>query len=146
MTRLSGSFNGSANWVTTVPQKDVPGHEVTIMEITGTQSSQDALWNNSRITYWGVGDTIAGNGTQRGCYVNQHIEGDSDRGFFEARITAKGNEMFLEGTWTLTGGTGRFEGATGGGTFRSRAISPSEVECSWEGQYQTGATTRGAGR
>jgi hypothetical protein len=146
MTKLSGSFKGKANWLTTIPQSDVSGHEVSIIEIRGKQSSQDAQWNNATVTYWGVGDLIAGNGEQRGCFVNQHADGDTDRGFFEGRVTTTGGKTTLEGTWTITGGTGKFTGATGNGKFRTQVISPTELECSWDGQYQTAELGRGAGR
>jgi len=145
MSKMSGSFNARANWLTTIPQRDVAGHEVSMAEIAGTQRSDDPHWNNASVTYWGVGDTISGNGTQRGCYVNQHADGDTDRGTFEARVTTTGNKTSLEGTWTMTGGTGKFNGATGGGTFRSQVLSPTQVECKWEGEYQAAEARRGAG-
>lgn len=145
MPKMSGSFNGRANWLTTIPQRDVAGHEVNLVEIAGKQKSEDPHWNNANVTYWGVGDVIAGNGTQRGCYSNQHADGDYDRGTFEARVTTTGGQPVMEGTFTITSGTGKFNGVTGGGTFRSRLISATEVECTWNGEYQTVEAKRGAG-
>jgi hypothetical protein len=146
MTKISGSFKGKATWLTTIPQPDVAGHEVSVVEITGVQKSEDPHWNNANVTYWGVADAIAGNGAQVGCYSNRHADGDYDRGAFEARVITAAGKTSLEGTWTMTSGTGRFNGATGHGTFRSRALSASEVECAWDGEYQTVEARRGAGR
>lgn len=145
MPKLSGSFNAKTTWLTTIPQGDVAGHEVSMMQIAGMQKSEDPLWNNASITYWGVGDLIAGNGTQRGCFLNKHADGDYDRGTFEARVATTGDKTHMEGTWTMTGGTGKYNGATGGGAFRSRLLSPTEVECKWEGEYQLAEVGRGAG-
>lgn len=145
MPKMSGSFNGMATWLTTIPQRDVAGHEVSLVEITGMQKSEDPHWNKANVTYWGVGDAIGGNGAQLGCYANRHADGDYDRGTFEARVTTTGGKTFMEGTWTMTSGTGKFDGATGHGTFRSRVLSASEIECTWDGEYQTVEVRRGAG-
>jgi hypothetical protein len=40
----------------------------------GTQKSADPLWNNSKITYWGVTDLLDGKGSQRGYYNNIHAD------------------------------------------------------------------------
>ncbi|MGA3097406.1 MAG: hypothetical protein ABSF25_13190 [Bryobacteraceae bacterium] len=145
MPKLSGSFNAKTTWLTTIPQGDVAGHEVTMAAISGMQKSDDPQWNNASITYWGVGDAISGNGVQWGCYLNKHTDGDYDRGTFEARIRTMGDKMLIEGKWAITGGTGKYNGATGGGAFRSRMLSPTEVECKWEGEYQIAEVGRGAG-
>jgi hypothetical protein len=144
MPKITGSFIGRANWQTTIPQRDVASHEVSVVEIDGMQKSEDPHWNNARVIYWGLGDFIAGNGMQRGCYTNQAADGDCDRGTFEGKVTTTGDKTVIEGTWTMTGGTGKFNGATGGGPFRSRMLSANEVECTWEGEYQTVQTSRGA--
>jgi hypothetical protein len=56
-------------------------------------------------TYCATADTIAGNGTQRGYFVNQHQNGDRDDGTFEGTVTTANGAMSAEGTWQLTGGT-----------------------------------------
>lgn len=146
MQQIKGSFSGRANWQTTILQNETPRHELMIAQIGGVQKSSDALWNDSRITYWGIGETISGNGTQRGYFINKHTDGATDRGTFEAQVTTTGSHTTLEGTFTFAGGTGRFNGMSGGGKFRSRLTSPTEVECTWEGAYELAQTGRGAGR
>jgi hypothetical protein len=44
----------------------------------------------------------------------------------------------MEGTYKNIGGTGRLAGISGGGTYKGRITSPTEVETSWEGNYQLG--------
>jgi hypothetical protein len=146
MQQIKGSFSGRANWQTTIPQNETPKHDVTIVQINGLQKSSDAHWNDSKITYWGIGETISGNGTQRGYFINKHTDGGTDRGTFEAQVTTTGSNTTLEGTFTFTGGTGKFNGMSGNGKFRSRLTSPTEVQCTWEGAYELAQTGRGAGR
>jgi hypothetical protein len=37
-----------------MPLADQQNHEISIVEVGGTQKSADLLWDNSKITYWGV--------------------------------------------------------------------------------------------
>ena len=86
MQQIKGSFSGRASWQTSILQNETPRHEMMIVEIDGVQKSNDAHWNNSRITYWGIGEMISGNGTQRGYFINRHTDGSTDRGTFDAEI------------------------------------------------------------
>ena len=44
--------------------------------------------------------------------------------------------MIVEGTWTFAGGDGEYRRITGGGKFRTEMKSETEVEASWEGNYE----------
>ncbi len=44
--------------------------------------------------------------------------------------------MTVEGTWKIAGGDGEFRGVTGGGTFKTVAKSETDLEASWEGNYE----------
>jgi hypothetical protein len=101
-------------------------------------------WDNSEITYWGTADLIAGNGPQRGYFVNEHPDGDRDFGTFEGRIATSEGHVTIEGVWIFTGGTGTLEGLTGGGSYKGKMTSPVEVENTWEGTYQIAEKTRAA--
>ena len=90
----------------------------------------------------GTADLIAGSGPQSGYFVNDHPEGDRDFGTFEGRIVTSGDEVTIEGTWKFTGGTGRFKGLRGGGTYKGRMISPVVVENTWHGQSEIAARLR----
>jgi len=144
MPNISGSFSGRATSKTTISLPDIPDHAMNLMEVTGLQKSSDEKWNEARITYWGAADLIAGNGPQRGYFVNEHPDGDRDFGTFEGKIATAGGQVTIEGNWKYAGGTGKFKGITGGGTYKGRATSPVELENSWEGTYQLAAKTQAA--
>jgi hypothetical protein len=44
----------------------------------------------------------------------------------------------MEGSWRYSGGSGQFSGITGGGAYKGRITSPTEVQVGWEGNYQLG--------
>ncbi len=136
MPNFSGTFSGKAASQTTFSLNDVPNHQFNLAEITGTQKSSDEKWNDATITYWGIADLTSGRGAQHGYWVNEHAGGDRDFGTFEGEIGTAGNEATLAGKFTFTGGTGKFAGITGGGTYKGRMPSPLEVEMKWEGAYQ----------
>src|SRR5437868_15118272 len=89
MTSLTGSFSGRATSQSTLALHDVSNHDLNLLEVRGVQKSPDEEWNNSKITYWGTADLIAGNGPQRGYFVNEHSDGDRDFGTFEGRIRSE---------------------------------------------------------
>jgi hypothetical protein len=144
MTDFSGSFSGRIRVLTTISLADISGHELQTVEITGPQSSSDANWNAARVTYWGVSDVVAGNGTQRGYYVNERADGSRDWGTFEGKVTTNQGGTVIDGMWRLSEGTGKFAGGTGQGTYKTRMTSPTELECTWQGRYELVAATRAA--
>ena len=138
MPQASGSFTGKTGSQAMVSVNDVADHEMSIVEVTGQQSSSDPLWNGATVVYWGVADLIGGNGTQTGYFMNRHPNGDTDSGTFEARLTTAGGVVTMQGTWKFSGGTGTFARISGSGTYTGRISSPTEVQTSWEGTYQLG--------
>ena len=139
MPEFSGSFSGKARVETTIAPADTPDHVLNVAEITGSQNCSDANWSDSRVTYWAVIDVIAGNGTQRGYYVNERANGDRDYGTFEGRVTTDEGKTTLEGTWKASGGSGKFTGLKAQGTYRGVMNSPSEVGMTWSGAYELAA-------
>jgi hypothetical protein len=142
MPNISGSFTAHITAETTLFPEDQPNHQVQLAEIHGTQKSADPSWNNARLTYCGVTDIVSGDGKQSGYYVNEHQDGDSDRGSFEGRVTTAGGQTTIEGTFTFTSGTGKLKGIRGHGTFKGGQVSPTEIEMSWTGAYEIAATAR----
>src|SRR2546422_10867728 len=90
-----------------------------IVRLTRTQNSPDPLWNDSKITYWGINDLLNGEGSQTGYFNNLHPDGGRDFGTFEGKVSTAGGTMTVEGTFTFTGGDGQYHGITGGGTFQT---------------------------
>jgi hypothetical protein len=138
MPQISGSFLGTSNSQALVVLADAPGHEMSLIEVGGPQTSVVPLWSGSTVRYWGAADLIAGNGTQTGYFMNRHANGDIDRGTFSGKITTEGGASTMEGTWNFSGGTGNFARISGGGTYRGRITSPTEVDVGWEGTYELG--------
>ncbi len=136
MPSITGSFSGKITKQSAMPLTDQPNHEMSIAEVSGTQKSADPLWNNSKITYWGVTDLLDGKGSQRGYYNNVHADKGRDWGTFEGKVTAAAGAMTVEGTYRFTGGDGKYRGLTGGGKFKTAMKSETELECSWDGNYE----------
>jgi hypothetical protein len=144
MPECSGSFSGRATSQMTISLPDAFNHDLSLLEVRGVQKSTDQHWDNAKITYWGTADLIAGNGPQRGYFVNEHADGDRDFGTFEGKIITTGGEIAIDGNWKYTGGTGKFRGLTGGGTYKGRMTSPTEVENTWQGGYELAEAARAA--
>src|ERR1700757_3361065 len=144
MPNVSGSFSGRATSQSTITLQDTSNHDLNLLEVRGVQKSSDENWNNSKITYWGTADLIAGNGPQRGYFVNEHSDGERDFGTFEGRIATSGSQVIIEGVWKFTGGTGKLKALTGGGSYKGRMTSAMEVENTWEGPYEIAAKTQAA--
>jgi len=136
MPSHSETFSGKVTKQYAMSLTDHPNHEVSIVEVSSTQKSADPLRNNSKITYWGVTDVLDGNGFQHGYYSNVHADKGRDWGMFEGRVTTAGGVMTVEGTWKFDGGAGEYRGITGGGKFKTVLRSETEIECSWDGNYE----------
>jgi hypothetical protein len=144
MPNVSGSFYGKATSITIASLDDTPNHEMRLVTVSGIQKTSDPKWNNCPITYCDVSDFTGGSGPQHGYFSNMHANGDRDFGTFEGRVKTAGGQTTLEGTWKYTNGTGEFAGITGGGTYKGRMTSPSELENNWEGKYELAAKARAA--
>jgi hypothetical protein len=142
MTNLTGSFSGHIKSQSAIAVPDQSGHDVSLAEVTGTQKTSDANWNNANLTYVGTTDVTDGKGTQRGFYVNTRADGDREWGTFEGRVTTVNGLPTVEGTYQNSGGTGRFKGMTANGTFKTRMTSPRDVEATYQGTYQLAAAAQ----
>lgn len=136
MPAITGSFSGRITKQSALPLTDQPNHELSIAEVSGTQKSPDPLWNNSKITYWGLNDLLDGKGSQRGYFDNVHPDEGRDFGTFEGQVTSTGGAVTVEGTFKFTGGDGQYRGITGGGKFKTVMKSETELDASWEGNYE----------
>ena len=136
MPSISGSFSGRITQQFGLPLNDQSNHQIAIAEVNGTQSSPDPLWNDAKITYWGVNDLLNGEGSQTGYYTTVHPDGGRDFGTFEGKVSSAGGTMTVEGTFKFTGGEGQYRGVTGDGTFKTVAKSETDVEATWNGTYE----------
>jgi len=136
MPSISGSFAGKITQQFGLTPDDQAGHLIGIAEVKGTQNSSDPLWNNSKISYWGVNDLVNSQGSQTGYFNNVHPDGGRDFGTFEGKVSAAGGTLTVEGTFLFTGGDGQYRGISGGGTFKTVTKSETEIEATWTGAYE----------
>lgn len=141
MSSISGSFSGKITQQSGLTLTDQANHQMGIAEVSGTQKSADPLWNEASITYWGVTELLNGEGTQRGYYNNVHGDKGRDWGTFEGKVTGGGTTV--EGTWKFAGGDGEFRGISGGGTFKTVMKSDTEIEATWDGNYELAKSQAG---
>jgi len=109
---------------------DDPKHELVALQIRrDTTTSPDPEWNGTEQIVYDQSDSVAGTGTHRGYYVRLHKNGDIDYGPYEGthKTTNKEDGSFLEATWEgtykITGGTGKFKNVKGSGTYRGKATA-----------------------
>jgi hypothetical protein len=117
----------------------VPGsvdHQLSVSVVSGQHTSAGSPWDGARLTYVGTSDLAGGTGQQRGYFHNVHADGAVSEGLFEANVSALNGVITVEGTWTLTGGSGSLTGIKGGGRFKAQMTSPSASEMTWSGSYQ----------
>ena len=116
---------------------DNPQHEVTLTSRRDVWQSTDPDWNNVQTHHVIYGDATDGTGTGRGNVVGVRPNGDKTFSAFEGTQKAVtkpdgSRAVTVEGKWWLTGGTGKFTGITGGGTYKGTV----GVGYEFEGEYE----------
>jgi hypothetical protein len=84
-------------------------------------------------------DTVAGTGFQRGHRTQTCPSGDKWFSTYHGTVTTTSKpsgppDVTGEGTWQLTGGTGRYQDARGGGTYKGR-LTPQGFVYEWQGDF-----------
>jgi hypothetical protein len=113
---------------TVVYPGDDPKHEVYLFVRRDTTTSSDPDWDGTEEMNYGQGDAVAGTGTHRGYVRRLHKNGDITYGSYEGmhKTTVKedgSSETTWEGTYKITGGTGKFKNIQGGGTYRGKVTA-----------------------
>lgn len=111
---------------------DAEGHIIAVMENTQLWVSDPAgeKWTaRSRGTM--DLNTKTGQGTMQGYGVYTYSNGDKRFGKWEGKLVGKGQ---YEGTWSDIGGTGKYDGCTGGGTWAATSMGPGISEITAEGE------------
>jgi hypothetical protein len=108
--------------VTTVEVGDVPGHVVGVVEFQGLSFFADGevATHTNPATF----DLTNGSGPHQGYVVHYFDDGSTsiERYRGEARASADGKRTIVEGTFECVGGTGRFAGIKGEGTYRGERL------------------------
>jgi hypothetical protein len=139
-TKISGKMTAKITKKENVDVGDAEGHMMQLSVSQGTNAGDvmdGAQFENSTFS-----DLTKGNGMHTG-YGTWTLNGDKWTLKFDGKVTTtmsadgKPNTTF-EGTFTFTGGEGKYENIKGGGTYKGRSISETDWETEWEGAYDTG--------
>jgi hypothetical protein len=134
-TKITGTFSGKIRGQAATAISYQDNHILALVAVAGPQKTADPLWQNVEIAYWGSSDLVNGSGPQSGYWCNHHANGDRDWGTFEGKVITSGQQVTMQGTYKWTGGTGKFKGISGGGTYKGHFPSPTDVVNNWEGEY-----------
>jgi hypothetical protein len=114
---------------------DHPGHALSLsqfkctwtkpLEVAGVQS-KDGVDS-------AAGDVHGTSGTSHGYYVDNMANGD--KAFVRWQGTDSMKDGTSEGKWSYTGGTGKFKGIKGGGTYKGKYAEDRSVSFDVEGEY-----------
>lgn len=121
---------------------DRPGHIVAMVKQTCSWTTPIEMEGIKAKSYTGVitADSTGGKSQDRG-YVVLTME-NGDKAFVRivsgaSTMDKDGNPLSGEGTWTYTGGTGKFKGLKGKGTYKTKG----GVEDMIEGEYSIAPAT-----
>jgi hypothetical protein len=110
---------------------DVPGHVVGFSDTPGLVfmtkgPASGEIGMRKAITYF---DSVKGKGPFTGYYVYTFSDGStmSTKAIGTSTPVDGGKRAAFDGTFEVTGGTGRFEGMKGKGTFKGERVGPRET-------------------
>jgi hypothetical protein len=130
---IAGRNVGHSQKVEMIEVGDVPGHFMGVSQSNGLTfyTKGPDMGEIVPRTYTMVFDVVKGNGTMTGYEKKSFNDGSTmvvKFGATQASIDG-GKRTAYEGTWEVTGGTGRYAGVKGDGTFKGERI----------GDYKSGA-------
>jgi len=122
----------------TVP--DAGGHALMLGRVEGVNRStgESPYMDQAKVTSFEFGDLVQGNGTHQG-YITFSQGADSVISKWSGKVTTtlspdKTPVTSFAGTWTKLKGTGRYQDATGKGTYKGRFISQNAYTVDWKGE------------
>jgi hypothetical protein len=118
------------------PIPDKEGHVLVVAETQGydLQAGRTAV---NRV----VSDLVKGNGRTFGYGTATETDGDLLYYSFEGKVMTAVNAggkqaTTAEGTWMLTGGTGKWKQRDARGTWKNAVVGPGTVLAEWEGAWE----------
>ena len=139
-TKTSGTIScGKPDPAYSIEVSDRPGHTISLakfactwtkpMEIEGVQTKDGV----DVATDDGSGTKFRGSGY----HMSNMANGDKIYVRFSGAdtMTKEGKPAGNEGTWSYTGGTGKFKGITGKGTYKGKADADGNMVTEVEGDY-----------
>src|SRR5262245_56629179 len=116
---------------------DDPKHTMTLGRRIEPNTSTDPQCQTMQVEFVTYADTVAGTGFQRGHRTQTCPSGDKWFSTFHGTVTTTAKpsgppDVIGEGTWQITGGTGRYQDARGSGTYKGR-LTPQGFVYEWQG-------------
>jgi hypothetical protein len=117
-----------------IPDKE--GHVLVVSETHG-YDLKDGRTAVNRV----VADLVKGNGRTFGYGTATEKDGDMLHYSFEGRVTTAADSggkpaTTSQGTWVITGGTGKWQQRDARGTFKSAVVGPGTSVSDWEGTWE----------
>ena len=138
-SRIAGSFTATVAAEHAIPVPDAPMHSLNLVASRGTNRSTGATayMDGGSVSNAETSDLAQGNGPHQG-YITFTSGTDTTISHWSGKVTTvlgadKQPVTTFEGTWTMASGTGRFRGATGGGTYKGRMLSAKESAVDYTG-------------
>jgi len=105
---------------------DVPGHVIGVLELRGLSFENDEVGTYSG---WVTVDYTNGSGKHEGYGITTFEDGSTHVSKVQGTTKASedGKISEFEGTFTFIGGSGRFEGIKGEGSYTGKRIAPLSV-------------------
>jgi hypothetical protein len=140
VARVSGKLTMKYSQQHPLPLADAAGPVLLANEAKGinTNTGSTDYMNGATIRSIEIADLTRGSGSHQG-YITFSKDGDMGVNRWNGRVSTtlspdKQPITTFEGTWTKTGGSGRYEGVTGSGRYKGRMVSPTEYVVEWEGE------------
>jgi len=117
---------------------DDPKHTMTLARRTEPNTSTDPQCQTMHVEFVTYAEIVAGTGYQRGHRTQICPSGDTWFSTYHGTVTTtpkRGGapDVTGEGTWQITGGTGRYQDARGEGTYKGR-LTPQGFVYEWQGE------------
>ena len=136
--KISGALQcGKADLSYTIPVGDEPGHVFAIRKskCTWTKAPEIAGMQAKDAEMTGFGEFRGARGQARGASVVSLSNGDKFFVTNQGTMTRK-EGLIQEGTWSITGGTGKLKGIKGKGTYKGKLGADDIGTMELVGEYQ----------
>lgn len=117
-------------------------HHISLVRRNDTDICSDSLFGTLQVDTVVFSDyQVGGTGTQNGYRTFTHSSGDKIFSSYKGTTAViikngvKSNRYKFSGKWHYTGGTGRFKGITGKGTYTGK-LAKKGIEFKWKGRYE----------
>ena len=140
--RTGGTFTMTYTQQQVTPLGDVEGHIVIAAQAKGIAAStgKAPFMDGAEVRQVSLTELTQGSGPDQG-YIIESKGGETSitryTGSVKTVPTAEGKpSTTFEGTWTKVGGSGRYAGMTGAGSYTGRMRSETEYVVEWKGEVQ----------